>query len=111
MGCALTFAFLLSNLITNKNALSGIVNVIALGSSFLCGAFVPTKWLPPFVLKIAHILPSYYFINTNEIVENLENFHWENLKPILQNFGVIITFILGFIILNNYISRKKQILN
>lgn len=35
--CALTIAFLIANLVSNKNAVNGIVNVIALGSSFLCG--------------------------------------------------------------------------
>ncbi len=63
--CALTIAFLIGNLLQNKNAISGIVNVIALGSSFLCGSFVPMEWLPKSVLTLAHILPSYWYIKTN----------------------------------------------
>ena len=43
---SLTLALLLSTLINDKNAVNGIVNVIALGSAFLCGAFIPTEWLP-----------------------------------------------------------------
>ena len=57
--CAITIAFLIGTLINNKNAINGIVNVVALGSCFLCGAFVPMDWLPDAVLKIAHVLPSY----------------------------------------------------
>ncbi len=49
--CALTIAILIANLVNNKNAINGIVNVVALGSSFLCGAFVPIEWLPDTVLK------------------------------------------------------------
>ncbi|MDE5587002.1 MAG: ABC transporter permease, partial [Bacilli bacterium] len=64
--CALSIAFLIGNLIHNREAINGIVNVVALGSSFLCGAFVPVEYLPDFVLKIAHVLPSYWYINTNE---------------------------------------------
>ena len=30
----------------NKNAINGIINVVALGSSFLCGTFVPVEFLP-----------------------------------------------------------------
>lgn len=37
--CALAIAFLIGNLVKSKNAVNGIVNVVALGSSFLCGAF------------------------------------------------------------------------
>ncbi|MCI9365612.1 MAG: ABC transporter permease [Clostridia bacterium] len=34
--CSVTIAFLVGNTIASKNAINGIVNVIALGSSFLC---------------------------------------------------------------------------
>lgn len=106
--CALTIAFLIGNTITNKNAISGLVNVIALGSSFLCGAFVPMEWLPDHVLTIAHILPSYWYIKTNEYLKGLEVFDFNALKPIVWNMGVIVIFIVIFIILTNLISHKKQ---
>ena len=70
--CSLTIALLISTLITDKNAVSGIVNVIALGSSFLCGAFVPSEWLPKGVLQIAHALPAYWYINSNDLLK-IEN--------------------------------------
>ena len=106
--CALSIAFLIANLIINKNAINGIVNVVALGSSFLCGSFVPTQWLPDAVLKIAHVLPSYYYINSNEILKTIENFNLETLKPIFINIGIVIIFTIGFIIISNFISMKKQ---
>ena len=43
--CVLTLAFFISNLVSKKDALNGIVNVIARGLSFLCGAFVSMQWL------------------------------------------------------------------
>lgn len=104
----LTLAFLISNLITNKNAINGIINVVALGSSFLCGAFVPVEWLPDAVLKIAHFLPAYWYINTNERLKTLELLNIDALKPILINMGVILLFSLLFIILTNIISKKKR---
>lgn len=106
--CTLTIAFLLGNLGINKNAVNGIVNVIALGSSFLCGAFVPMEFLPDIVLKFAHILPSYYFIKTNELVKNSEVWNQSTLNPIFINIGIILLFSLGFILLTNRISSKKR---
>lgn len=105
---ALSLAFLIGNLITNKNAINGIVNVIALGSSFLCGAFVPAEYLPDSVLKLAHLLPSYYYINSNEILKTIEEFNFINLKPIIFNSIILILFIIIFVILANIISRKKR---
>ena len=106
--CALSIAFLIGNLVHNREAINGIVNVVALGSSFLCGAFVPVEYLPDFVLKIAHILPSYWYINTNERLKTIEVFNFESLKPIFINMGVVILFILFFIILTNLISNKMR---
>lgn len=106
--CAVTIAFLIANLINNKNAINGIVNVVALGSSFLCGAFVPVEWLPDTILKIAHILPSYWYIQTNETVKTLETVNLETIKPILINTGVILVFAIIFIILTNIIAKKKN---
>lgn len=106
--CALTIAFLIGNILINKNAINGLVNVIALGSSFLCGAFVPMEWLPDSVLKIAHILPSYWYIKTNELVKTVEVFNRESMMPMIINMVVIIFFAIIFIIISNWIARKKR---
>ncbi len=106
--CVLTIALLLGNIVTNKNAVNGIINVIALGSSFLCGAFVPMEFLPITVLNIAHILPSYYFIKNNELLINIEQFNMETLQPALINMGILLLFSVFFIIITNIISSKKR---
>lgn len=106
--CSVTIAFLIGNVVSNKNAINGIVNVVALGSSFLCGAFVPMEWLPDSVLKVAHILPSYYYISSNEILTELEVFNFETMKPILMNMGIILIFAITFIIITNLVSKKKR---
>lgn len=105
--CSLCLAFLIGNLINNKEAMSGIINVVALGSSFLCGAFVPAQWLPEGVLTIAHILPSYWYINGNDRLATIEEISLDSLSPVLINMGVVLGFALLFIILSNVVSRKK----
>ena len=106
---ALTIALFISSVINNKNAISGIVNVFALGQAFLCGAFIPTEYLPDTVLKIAHILPSYYYINSNDILSKMEVVNLINLKPVIFNSIILLGISILFIILNNVVSRKKQI--
>lgn len=106
--CATTIALFIGNLVSNKNAINGIVNVVALGSSFLCGAFVPMEWLPENVLNFSRILPSYYYISTNESIKSLEYMNIASLKPISINMLVILGFSLLFIFLTNIISKRKQ---
>lgn len=107
---ALALSLLVSTLVNKKEAVSGIVNVVALSQAFLCGAFIPVMWLPDSVLKLAHVLPAYYYINSNELLASLEVLNFSNLKPIFINMGVMILFIVIFIILNNIFSKKKQVL-
>lgn len=106
--CALTLSILISSLTNNKNAISGIVNVIALGSAFLCGAFVPAEYLPSSVLNFAHILPAYYYINSNDLLKNIDVINISSMHHIIINMVIIIIFSILFIILNNIVTRKKR---
>ena len=106
--CTLTLSILISSLTNNKNAISGIVNVIALGSAFLCGAFVPAEYLPNSVLNFAHILPAYYYINSNDLLKNIDVINISSMHPIIINMVIIIMFSILFIILNNIVTRKKR---
>lgn len=108
MLCSLSLAFLLGNIITDKNALNGIINVIALGSSFLCGAFVPMDLLPEGVLLIGRMLPSYWFIKSNELIKTLDIINLSNLKPIMINMFVIIIFTILFVFISNFISKRRR---
>lgn len=105
---ALVVAVLIGNVVNNKNAVNGIVNVIALGSSFLCGAFVPVEFMPESVVKFSKILPSYYYINTNEIVKTLEEVNLNTLEPVIKNMVIMIIFIIGFVVINNIVTKRKR---
>lgn len=108
---SLCIGYLIGNITQNKNAIAGIINVVALGSSFLCGCFVPVEYMPDYALKIAHIFPTYYYVSNNEIIKTIETFNPTLIKSLLKNEFVIVLFSLLFILLTNYISKKKQIIN
>ena len=106
-----TMAILISNLVKSKGAISGVVNVISLGSAFLCGAFIPVKYMPSFALKIAHIFPTFYFIDNNEYISSLQNFDKASYEFVLKNFIIMIIFIIFFLILNTLVTRFKRKVN
>lgn len=108
--CCLTLSLLISSLCYSKVAVSGIVNVVALGSAFLCGAFIPPEMLPSSVIKIAHILPTYYFISSNEILKSLEVINMNNLHSVFINTIIMLLFSILFIIINNIVTKKKRII-
>ena len=105
---ALTFALLISSLVNNKDAIGGIVNVVALGSAFLCGAFIPSMYLPEKVVSISHIFPAYYYNNSNNLVTSLEVINLTTLKPFITNIMMMLVFMLVFIVLNNFVIKNKR---
>ncbi len=105
---ALTFALLISSLVNNKDAIGGIVNVVALGSAFLCGAFIPSMYLPEKVVSISHIFPAYYYNNSNDLVTSLEVINLTTLKPFITNIMMMLVFMLVFIVLNNFVIKNKR---
>lgn len=109
--CSLCIGFLIGNITQNKGAISGIVNVVSLGSSFLCGCFVPFEFMPDYVIKIAHIFPTYYFVINNEALKVMDNFSLSSVSPLILNMGIVLIFGICFIIITNYVSKKKQVLN
>lgn len=109
--CSLCIGFLIGNITQNKGAISGIVNVVSLGSSFLCGCFVPFEFMPDYVIKIAHIFPTYYFVINNEALKVMDNFSLSSVSPLIFNIGIVLIFGVCFVIITNYVSKKKQLLN
>lgn len=109
--CSLCIGFLIGNITQNKGAISGIVNVVSLGSSFLCGCFVPFEFMPDYVIKIAHIFPTYYFVINNEALKVMDNFSLSSVSPLIFNMGIVLIFGVCSVIITNYVSKKKQVLN
>ena len=66
------------------------------------------EWLPDSVLKIAHIIPTYYYISTNEALKTIEEFNFETIKPLITNMVIMLGFAVVFIILTNIVSKKKR---
>ena len=105
---ATTVAYLISLFGLTAGAVNGVQNVLALSSSFLCGAFVPIEYMPESVVLFAHALPSYYYIDANDKIMNLPDYSFENLLPILLEMAVVAGFAILFVIVANIISKKRR---
>ena len=106
--CATTIAYLISQLVRGRNAVNAVMNIVALGSSFLCGCFVPAEFLPESVLSFAHVLPSFYYVDVNNKILRLENTDFETIRPVLINMTIVLGFSILFVIVANIISKRKQ---
>lgn len=106
--CALTLAQLVSSFDLSKEAISGVVNLLSLAPAFLSGAFIPSIFLPDFILTIAHIFPSFWYIDINTKITTLEQLNFNSFLTLLPNFLVLILFSLIFIILNLLLNKYRR---
>lgn len=98
-------SYIVGKYISSKQGISAISNILSLGSSFLCGAFVPQEYLSKDLLNISKVMPSYWFVKNNyDIYEN--NFRFNNIIPFLI---FILIFFAVFMLLN--LKQKKLLKN
>ncbi len=65
---ALAIAYAIGTFVKNNEVQNGLAQVIALGSSFLGGAFVPQFALGSIVLLVARITPTYWYARNNDLL-------------------------------------------
>ncbi|MGI6212730.1 MAG: ABC transporter permease [Anaerovoracaceae bacterium] len=126
--CGLSLAFLVASISKSRNAIVGWMNVIALGSSFLCGAFVPTDLLPSQVVKFAHVLPSYWYVDTDHLILKANNAGsaaggesgmagWLSavtgidgsiMMSILRNTLIILCFLFIFFLISQLLAARTE---
>jgi ABC-2 type transport system permease protein len=106
---ALSISYLISNLITNRNAMSAVANVVGLGTCFISGVFVPQELLGETVLKLASFTPNYWYVKSNHIIADLIYFDFNNLRPIFINMFIIIGFASAVLAVNLAIIKQKRI--
>lgn len=107
MTVALGIGFLIGNILKSKNAINGIMNIIALGSSFLCGCFIPISFLPDSVIKFSKILPSYWYVTNNNLIKSIEVFNFNSLEPVIINMLIMIIYAVLFFIITSLVVKMK----
>ncbi|MFA5536423.1 MAG: ABC transporter permease [Bacillota bacterium] len=103
----LSLSFLIANVIKSLNAANAVANVIALGSSFISGVFVPQALLGKTVLTIAGFTPTYWYVKTNNLIAELV-YQPHDLKPIFGNMLIVIGFAIGILLLTVVITKQKR---
>ena len=108
---ALSISILVSNLVTSRNALSAVVNVIALGSCFISGVFVPQQYLGDTVLSIAKFNPTYWYVKANDDIAILVNYSNENMRPIFMSMIIVLGFALAVYAVTLVVIKQKRLSN
>ena len=103
-----SLAYLIAMGASNQESLSGIVNSLALGMSFLCGVFVPLEVLGEGVKTAAHFLPFYWYERTNLMLTEFPVLSAAQQTDFLISLGIQTAFAVAFLSVGAALHKKKN---
>ncbi|HIU75129.1 MAG TPA: ABC transporter permease [Candidatus Pelethocola excrementipullorum] len=108
MVVALSIAFLIGLLVKGNAAINGVVNVISLGMSFVCGVFVPLAALGSSVKKIAQFMPVYWYEIINDMLAKSGKLSETMKVTIYKGYGIQLLFAAACICTALAVGRLKS---
>lgn len=106
MVVALGLAFLAGQIARNQTIISMIANIVGLGFCFLGGVFVPIELMGEGVIKVAHFLPSYWYIMSGKFINNMNT--GDNLIQLFEYMGVQLIFAAALFTAGAVVIKVKR---
>ena len=103
----MALAYLIAMSVSSQESLSGIVNSLSLGMSFLCGVFVPLEVLGDGVKTAAHFLPFYWYEQANLLISAAPALGADQLMQIRNFMGIQVAFALAFAAIGAAVHKKR----
>ncbi len=108
---SLSIGFLAGRFIKSHGAQGAIMNVVALGLSFLSGVFIPQDMLGSSVLTAARFTPSYWYVKTVMDIRELSSITSQTMEPIIYGILIQAGFAAALMIVSLLISKQKKLAN
>ena len=105
---ALSLSFFLGHLIKGPGAQHSVANVIALGTSFISGVFVPQALLGDTVKFVASFTPTYWYVTAVGDIAALTSFSWDDTKVVFTGMLIQFGFAVAFLILALVLGRQRK---
>ena len=90
-----------------SSSLSLVSNVLGLGTSFLCGVFVPLWMLSDKVLAFSRFLPAYWYIKSNNMISGFTD-ETISMSTYWTNIGIQLLFAVAIFCVYLVVNIKKR---
>lgn len=104
---ALSLTYLVSYFVHTSSSLNMASNVLGLGLSFLGGIFVPLEFMSDKVVAFSKFLPTYWYVQANELTEKYTGTSAEMTK-FLSYIGIELIFALAIFTAALVASKVKR---
>lgn len=104
---SMMICLLISTLTPSEKSLALISNVVSLGMSFLCGVFVPQRFLGDAALYIGKLLPAYWYVKGTNIALEQDGEMFSS-SGFFTCIGVQLAFAAAVFFISLLISKTKR---
>ena len=105
----IALAYLMGTIAPNRDALTGIANIISLGMCFLGGVFVPLEFMGSHVKAVSHFLPIYWYEKANDLLANFAHMTVSIREQFFKAVIIQLVFVGAFICLILVIEKYKRV--
>ena len=105
----IALAYLMGIIAPNRDALTGITNIISLGMCFLGGVFVPLEFMGSHVKAVSHFLPVYWYEKANDLLANFAHMTVSAREQFFKAVIIQLVFVGAFICLTLVIEKYKRV--
>lgn len=107
-GSTAGLSYLISLLLKGRQAITAVANIITLGSCFISGVFVPQELISQSVLRVARILPTYWFVRGNGYIDSLTSWGTNASKEVSLAMSIQLLFAVAFFIAAFLVGKRKS---
>lgn len=104
----LSIAILTGSFIKTSSSQNAVANIFSLACSFLGGVFVPLEMLGEGVLRVARLVPTYWYSMALKKICALTSYSPETLEPIWKDMLVQVGFAAAFFCISLVIYKVKN---
>lgn len=94
---AMAAGFLISTLVHSKNGRAAVVNTVALGCSFISGAFISLDYINDDIVKLSSFLPVYWFTKANAYAGEALGHTLKQYTEVYKCMGVQLLFFMAIV--------------
>ena len=105
----IALAYLMGTIAPNRDALTGIANIISLGMCFLGGVVVPLEFMGSHVKAVSHFLPVYWYEKANDLLANFAHMTVSAREQFFKAVIIQLVFVGAFICLTLVIEKYKRV--
>ena len=104
----LSLSFLISQLIKSRAVQQSIANVLALGTCFISGVFVPQDLLGDAVHTLASFTPTYWYVRAVNTLDSLPLLSLQTLQPVIQAMLIQLGFAAALLAVSLAVVRQNR---